>query len=277
MNATALQTIDQPVTALTSAESAFTLAQRSAKAMASSSLVPEAYRNNVPNVLIAMEVANRIGASPFLVMQNLYIVHGRPSWSSQFLIATVNACGRFTPLRYETVGDDAIAKDFRCRVVASDTKTGEACAGPWITWKMVDAEGWASKNGSKWKSIPDLMFRYRAATFWTRLFAPELSMGIHTAEELQDVWGGGPAVQSAPSGDALRTLEAKLVERAKAAPDDSPMTVAEVLSGIEQAADVDALDSAYGMLGLVSIASPEDRAKVTEAYTARRAAIEGEG
>lgn len=57
--------------------------------------------------------------------------------------------------------------------------------------------------------------------------------------------------------------------------DDGLMTAAEVLSGIESAADIDALDSAYDMLSLVENASTEDRAKVTAAYDARRAAIEG--
>jgi len=210
----AAQVVNLPSLPTSNGESAFQLAQRQAKAMASSTLVPEAYRNNVPNVMIAMETANRIGASPFLVMQNLYIVHGRPSWSSQFLIATVNACGRFTPLRYEIEGgNDPSAKTYQVRAVARDKETGDECVGPWITWKMVEAEGWSKKGGSKWSSIPDLMFRYRAATFWTRLYAPELSMGIQTSEELQDVWGGAPAhpTPTASGTESIQTLEAQLL------------------------------------------------------------------
>lgn len=213
VNAIIEHTQTTPVAQLpVTAETSFQLAQRQAKALSSADLVPAQYRGNVPNTLIAMEVANRIGASPFLVMQNLYIVHGRPSWSSQFLIATVNACGRFTPMRYEiSGGDDPHAKDYRVRAIAKDKASGEECIGPWITWKMVDAEGWSGKSGSKWKSIPDLMFRYRAATFWTRLFAPELSMGIHTAEELQDVWGGAQSPPAATDHADLTRLEAELI------------------------------------------------------------------
>lgn len=273
MNTTALQATENMNLPQSAAESAFTLAQRTAKAMASSSLVPEAYRNNVPNVLIAMEVANRIGASPFLVMQNLYIVHGRPSWSSQFLIATVNACNRFTPLRYETDGDDATAKGFRCRVVACDAKTGEACVGPWITWKMVDAEGWGSKNGSKWKSIPDLMFRYRAATFWTRLFAPELSMGIQTAEEIQDVWGGHSSPQPVANGEGLRTLEAQLIGRAEPALTASPF--AEVIASVQAAADIDRLNDAYDLVRTLEPAPTQaEREGLARAYEARAAELQ---
>ena len=52
---------------------------------------------------------------------------------------------------------------------------------------MVKNEGWASKPGSKWKSMPEQMFRYRAAAFWQRMYAPEISMGFSTADEIEDI------------------------------------------------------------------------------------------
>ena len=192
----------------------FVNAQRVAKALACSSLVPETYRDNLPNVLIALEVASRIGASPLAVMQSLYIVHGRPSWSASFLIATVNACGRFTPLRFESLGDDPAKDDYRVRAVAKDKDSGEVCEGPWITWAMVKGEGWSTKNGSKWKTMPALMFMYRAAAFWTRVYAPELSLGIQTQEEVTDVWGGNQTALAPERGD-MADLQKRLEERGK--------------------------------------------------------------
>jgi hypothetical protein len=210
MNAIALP--EQAPTPFADASS-FETAQRIGKALASSSLVPDTYRGpaNLPNVLIALEVAHRIGASPLAVMQSLYIVHGRPSWSSSFLIATVNACGRFTPLRFEIVGEDPHAKDYRVRAVAKDKESGDVCEGPWITWKMVEGEGWSKKSGSKWQTIPALMFMYRAAGFWTRVYAPELSLGIHTAEEAVDI--AEARVVNLPERGDLADLQAKLQQR----------------------------------------------------------------
>jgi hypothetical protein len=173
----------------------FTQAQRQAKALASSDLVPKDYRANLPNCLIALELASRIGASTFAVMQNLHIIQGRPSWSSSFLIATVNSCGRFEPLRFEVFGGDPKSKEYRVRAYAKDKKSGELCSGSWITWAMVDAEGWASKSGSKWKTMPEQMFMYRAAGFWARVYAPEISLGMLTTEEAQDVWGGNSDIE----------------------------------------------------------------------------------
>lgn len=196
------------------AETAFALTVRKARAMCASTLVPEAYRGeqNLANVMIAMEVAQRIGANELMVMQNLYVVHGRPSWSSTFLIATVNACGRFSPMRFEMEGDDASQQTFRCRAYATDRESGDVLKGTWITWKMVKAEKWDSKNGSKWLTMPEQMFQYRAAAFWTRLYAPELSLGIHTADEVQDAFGHVATVQQTPPD--MQALQDRLKQRA---------------------------------------------------------------
>lgn len=198
-------------------EKSFEVAQRIGKAMTQASLVPEAYRGaqGLPNVLIAMELAHRIGASPLMVMQNLHVVQGRPSWSSQFLIATVNSSQRFTPLRFRWVGTPG-KDDWGCRCVARDRDTDDACEGTLITWAMAKAEGWTSKKGSKWQTMPEQMFMYRAAAFWTRVYAPELSLGMHTSEELTDsALGGMPHVQMAEVPAAItpgdtRALEASL-------------------------------------------------------------------
>lgn len=171
-----------------SSEAAFVAAQRMAKALASSTLVPAEYQNNIPNVLIAMELANRIGASVFMVMQNLDIIHGRPGWRAQFLIATVNSSGRFTPIRYEWEGKPG-TDEWGCRAYAKDRETGEKCVGALITIGLAKAEGWYSRSGSKWKTIPEQMLMYRSGSFWSRVYCPELSLGMTTAEEIVDTTG----------------------------------------------------------------------------------------
>lgn len=261
----------------TAAESSFALAVKQARALTASSLVPEAYRGeqNLGNAMIALEVANRIGASPIMVMQNLYVVHGRPSWSSTFLIATVNACGRFTPLRFEVSGDDPEAASYRVRAVAKDKESGELCEGPWITWKMVDAEGWSKKSGSKWKTIPALMFNYRAAAFWSRLYAPELSLGIHTAEEVQDI---DDRRNGAPQRAEVLDLQQALIERgASSEPAEAATTTdwheaAQSLhDALTTAADRDTLDDKASLIGTL----PEDlRAPLYALYDQRYTELE---
>ncbi len=199
----------------------FEAGQRMAKSLAAGTMVPQQYQNNVANCLIAMEIASRIGASVFAVMQNLDIIHGRPGWRGTFLIATVNASKRFTPLRFRweeegnptsPIGIDKRKDSFGCRAIAKDTVTGEELVGALITWAMVKAEGWNTKSGSKWKTMPEQMFMYRAGAFWTRVYSPETSLGMHTADEVIDTVGY--EVRDEPSRLAssdLSSLEAELL------------------------------------------------------------------
>lgn len=162
---------------------AFDQAQRAAKALSSSGLVPKEYQNNIPSTLIALDIASRIGASPLMVMQHLYIVHGKPSWSSTFLIAALNNCGRFNPLRFEISGE---GMQKGCVAWTTEKNSTERLESPKITMQMAKDEGWLDKAGSKWKTMPELMMRYRSASFFSRLFAPEITMGMQTIEEIQD-------------------------------------------------------------------------------------------
>lgn len=165
---------------------AFDHAQRVAKALSSSTMIPKDYQNNIPNTLVALEMAHRIGASPLMVMQNLHIIHGRPSWSSAFIIAALNSSGRFTALKFKATATE-------CQAYATEKATGEILEGPVVSIKMAESEGWISKTGSKWKTMPELMLRYRAAAFFGRLYAPEIMMGMHAVEEVQDVSSTAPA------------------------------------------------------------------------------------
>lgn len=157
--------------------------QRVATMFSKSELVPKRYQGNIGNCVIALEMASRIGASPLMVMQNLDVILGKPSWSSKFLIASLNASGKFSPLRYEE--DDQ--NGGRTRAVAYDKMTGEKVYGAWVSMDMAKAEKWIEKSGSKWQTLPELMRRYRAASFFTNQFAPEVSMGLQTIEEVYDV------------------------------------------------------------------------------------------
>ena len=150
--------------------------------------------------MIALEIANRIEVSILAVMQNLQSVRCRPGWSSQFLISCVNASKRFSPLRYELTGTRG-ADNWGCIAWAVD-KTGERLKSPEVTIKMAKAEGWYYRPGSKWRTLPELMLRYRSATLFTRLYAPELTMGIQTTEEVVEMSGEGSASPGRPSFEA---------------------------------------------------------------------------
>lgn len=160
----------------------FIMAMQMAKALSASTLVPREYQGNESNCLIAIDMSQRFGASPFEVMRNLDVIQGRPSWKASALIGMINASNKFDmELQFEEVSDEN-GKPFSCRCWT--TKQGRRVDGPIIDMNMAIAEKWVDKNGSKWKTMPQVMLRYRAASFFSRMNCPEISMGLYTSDEI---------------------------------------------------------------------------------------------
>ena len=179
----------------------FNLACRMADALARSTIVPKHYQQNPSNCMIAIEMASRINTSPMMVMQNLYIVNGSPAWSSQWIIAMINNSKRYkTELKFDIEYNQRGELE-SCTAWAEDYN-GNRVVGPKITMEMAKNEGWIGKSGSKWKTMPEVMIRYRAASFFGRLNCPDMIMGIYSQEEVIDGFGEQPddiVVESAPA------------------------------------------------------------------------------
>lgn len=219
----------------------FELLQRGAKLLAASTIVPEHYRGNLPDCVIALNMAQRIGADPLMVMQNLQIVKGKPGWSSQFLIAAFNQCGRFSSLRYMWTGERG--KDtWGCRAWAVEKITNERLEGAEVTISISKAEQWFDRNGSKWKTMPEQMLIYRAASWFVRAYAPEIAMGLQTAEELTDVYD---AEQTETGKFEVRNVAELAARGAEAAgPDATPAVAAGVpITVIDHIAKLDTLNN----------------------------------
>ena len=153
--------------------------------LAEATIIPETFQGKPANVLIALNMAQRMGADPMMVMQNMYIVYGNPAWSSKFMIACFNTCGRFSSIKYEYFGQPG-TMSYGCRAYATELRSGEKVVGADVTIELAKKEGWLDKKGSKWQTMPQLMLQYRAATFLIRTVAPEISMGLKTTDELAD-------------------------------------------------------------------------------------------
>lgn len=164
----------------------FEAAQRMAKLLAASDYVPDSYRGNTANCTIAIDIANRMGISPLMVMQTLYIVRGKPSWSGQACKALIDGSGNFDNTEYVYVGDEN-TDGWGCYLQGIDKKSGKVIKGTTVTIQMAKQEGWYNKSGSKWQTMPELMLAYRAAAFFLRVHCPSMMMGFQTAEEVADV------------------------------------------------------------------------------------------
>ncbi|KGC66984.1 hypothetical protein DP57_2347 [Burkholderia pseudomallei] len=121
-------TPDQAVDMFT--ERGFSLANRIAKAYASSDAVPAQFRSHnlkkagidehwvenpsaIGNCLVAIEVARAVRMSITAVMQNADMIEGKLRWSGKFVIAAINASGRFTPLRFQMINRGRITAKYK--------------------------------------------------------------------------------------------------------------------------------------------------------------------
>ena len=173
---------------------ALAMINRLADRYANSSMVPDTYKGKPDNCFTALELAARMDVSPMLVFQNLYIVQGKPSWAGQACKALVDGSGKFADSEYVMVGNPA-DDTWGCYLQAVNVKTGKLVKGTTVTIKLAKDEGWLNKNGSKWKTMPEQMMKYRAAAFFARTECPEVLMGFQTADEVQDVNGPEKATQ----------------------------------------------------------------------------------
>ena len=80
--------------------------------------------------------------------------------------------------------NDKAGKPYSCQCWTM--KDGRKVTGPVIDMEMAKAEGWTTKSMSKWKTMPQIMLRYRAASFFARMNCPEMTLGFYTKEEVVD-------------------------------------------------------------------------------------------
>ena len=153
-----------------------------ANALSRSTIIPKAFQGNAANCFVALDMANRLGASPMEIMQNVYVVHGTPGFSAKYAIGMANKSGVFKgPICFEETGK---GDNLSVTAYAIVRETGQRVEFT-CDMNMAKAEKWSTNP--KYKTMPGLMLRYRAATLLIRTSCPEVLLGMQTADELEDV------------------------------------------------------------------------------------------
>lgn len=157
----------------------FAEAYKIGKVYAGSGVVPAAYAGKPNDCAIAVDMAARMGVSPLMVMQQLYVVKGKPSWSGQACIAFIRQ--RYSDVQVVYTGTRGT--DSRgCYIQAKSGNT--TLQGTEVTIAMAKAEGWISNP--KWRNMPEQMLAYRAGAFFARVHCPDVLMGCCVEEEADD-------------------------------------------------------------------------------------------
>ena len=156
---------------------------RAANMLSQTSIIPASYQGKPQDCFVALEMATRMGVSPLVVMQNMYVVKGKPAWAGQACTMFINSCGKFTGVKHVYTGEKGT--DSRgCYVTATRISDGVQVNGVEVTIAMAKAEGWTSNT--KWRNMPELMLAYRASAFFARVHCPEALMGVQLVDEIYD-------------------------------------------------------------------------------------------
>ena len=174
---------------------------RAANMLSQTSIIPATYQGKPQDCFVALEMATRMGVSPLVVMQNMYVVKGKPAWAGQACTMFINSCGKFTQVKHVYTGNKGT--DSRgCYVTATRISDGIQVNGVEVTIAMAKAEGWTSNT--KWRNMPELMLAYRASAFFARVHCPEALMGVQLADEIYDADANRNATRTATLTAALK-------------------------------------------------------------------------
>ena len=174
---------------------------RAANMLSQTSIIPATYQGKPQDCFVALEMATRMGVSPLVVMQNMYVVKGKPAWAGQACTMFINSCGKFTQVKHVYTGEKGT--DGRgCYVTATRISDGIQVNGVEVTMAMAKAEGWTANT--KWRTMPELMLAYRASAFFARVHCPEALMGVQLADEIYDADANRNATRTATLTAALK-------------------------------------------------------------------------
>jgi hypothetical protein len=178
--------------------------QRVATMLSKSNIVPEHFQNNVANCFIALQMATRMGMEPLAFMQKSFVLKGKPGIEAQIGIAALNNSGLIKGrISYDLSGE---GQNRKCTASVVDASTGERFEFS-ITVGQATSVGAASTNPN-WKALPDLMLRYRSATYLIRTHYPDVLMGLYTKDELEDMVDVSPSKRPYKHEERPEVLEA---------------------------------------------------------------------
>ena len=148
-----------------------------AKLLADSGMIPEAYRKQPANVLVAIEHGQALGLAPIVAVQQIVVVKGRATMEAKLMITLARKAGHI--VRLEGDGEHAT-----CTLILADDPGHPRK----VTWTRATAEAHGLWGQGHWAKDPALMLQYRAASQAIRLHAPEVLSGVdHTPEEAAEI------------------------------------------------------------------------------------------
>ena len=164
---------------------------------ARSSLLPQAYRGNPGNVLIAVGLGAAMGLSPAESLYRIDVIQGTPAAGAELIAQNVRKAGHKLRVRVTENPPSATAT-----IIRADDPDEPVT----ITRDMKWAADMGLAGKDNYKKQPSTMLQWRAITAAARLACPEALYGVaYTAEELGDLPRAETTTTRVSADDFLQT------------------------------------------------------------------------
>lgn len=202
--------------------------------IAKSELIPKDLRGKPQNILLVLWKGRELGLSAMQAISSIHIIEGKTSLSGELIVAQClkhsDVCEHFT-LDYS---DTAKA--------TYTTKRKGSPKSVTLTYSMEDAQRAKLAHKDNWQRMPATMLRWRAASALAKAVYPELTLGLYTPDEADEIRGGvasPPAAEEKPLNEPPNSTTESVKAKLK-----SKFLVVDVAPGQTEADAIAALDEA---------------------------------
>lgn len=164
--------VRQPMTVIAprTLDEVVTLSEKLAK----SSLLPEALRGKVPEVMMQIMSGQELGLAPMASLRSFSIIQGKPVMSADAMVALVLGSGKCEYFRRVSESDK--------EVTYATKRRGEPERR--CQWTIEMAKQAALHQKDNWRTFPRAMLASRAKSELARDVYPDVLAGVFTADEL---------------------------------------------------------------------------------------------
>lgn len=165
---------------------------RFAELMASGTVAVPKHLQGKPSDCLAITMQSaRWGMDPFVVGQKTHVISGTLGYEAQLVNAVITSSnavtGRFH-YRYGGEWEKIVGKTDKRDESGLYIEVGAILRGDTeITWgEPVYLADVQTRNSPLWKTMPKQQIAYLAVKYWSRLYCPEVIMGVYTPDELEE-------------------------------------------------------------------------------------------
>lgn len=157
-----------------------------AKNLAASSLLPDAYRQQPANVLLAIEYGQSLGIKPIAALNGINVIKGKPTMSADLMASVVRKAGHKLRVRQEGMS-------VRAQLIRADDPEF-IYEAVWDEARARRAQLWGQRG--PWSLYPEQMLRSRAITEVCRQGASDCLYGVVYSPEEIGGEGLDPSVEN---------------------------------------------------------------------------------